>query len=301
MKTTIVTASDGFALHALTYGDPATARAGVLIVPAMGIEQHYYTAFAQWLVARGFYVASFDYRGMGASRPAAFRRSLRGFDADVLTWATRDCAALVEHMDARLGGKPLVWVGHSLGGQILALVPNRARVAAMVTVATGSGYWRENSPSLRRIVWWVWYVAVPVALRLYGYFPGRRMRKIGDLPRGVMAQWRRWCLHPEYVVGVEGDAVRRRFAEVATPILSLSFADDEYLSERNTASIHGFYSGAPREMQRIDPRAEGLGRVGHFGFFRRAHSEALWPRVTDWLVRQTIVRPAATGPAGGAA
>jgi predicted alpha/beta hydrolase len=35
------------------------------------------------------------------------------------------------------------------------------------------------------------------------------LRKVGDLPRGVMAQWRRWCLNREYVVGVEGEGVRR--------------------------------------------------------------------------------------------
>jgi hypothetical protein len=71
----------------------------------------------------------------------------------------------------------------------------RERVTAMVTVATGSGYWLQNSPQLRSYVWWLWYVAAPAAMGLFGYFPGRRLKKLGDLPLGVMRQWRAWCLH----------------------------------------------------------------------------------------------------------
>jgi predicted alpha/beta hydrolase len=280
---TVVAAADGYPLAATTFGDAASARAGVLIVPAMGVDQRYYASFAEWLSGQGFFVTSFDYRGMGRSRPAEFRRSLRGFDADVVTWATRDVPAMVEFVAARTAGRPLLWVGHSLGGQILGLVPNRDRVRAMVTVACGSGYWLENSPRLRAFVWWLWFVAVPVSLRLFGYFPGRRLRKIGDLPKGVMKQWRQWCLDREYVVGAQGEAARRDYAAVTTPILSLSFTDDEYMSARNIESIHGFYSAAPREMRRLHPRDVGETRIGHFGFFRRRFAGTLWPQAGRWL------------------
>lgn len=283
MKKTTVVTSDGFELHATTFGDAVTCRGAVLIAPAMGVEQHYYAAFAQWLAEQGFFVATFDYRGMGRSRPAQYRRSLRGFEADVMTWATRDCAAMVDFVAGRVGDSPLLWIGHSLGGQFLALVPNRQRVVAMLTVATGSGYWRENAAKLRMLVWWLWYVLVPVMLRLHGYFPGRRLRKVGDLPAGVMRQWRDWCLHRDYVVGHEGDDVRRRYAEVTTPILSLSFTDDEFMSRANIESLHGFYSGAPREMKRISPRQIGARAIGHFGFFRRRFADALWPQAGAWL------------------
>jgi predicted alpha/beta hydrolase len=172
--------------------------------------------------------------------------------------------------------RPLYWIGHSLGGQILPFVPNRDRVAKIVTVATGSGYWRENAAPLRRIVWWLWYVVAPLSLRLFGYFPGKRLRKVGDLPRGVMEQWRRWCLNPEYALGAEGDPVRGLYASVKTPIVSLSFTDDEYMSALNTESIHGFFVNAPLKMKRIAPKDIGVGRIGHFGFFRPAFEDSLW-------------------------
>ena len=103
-------------------------------------------------------------------------------------------------------------VGHSLGAQLPGLLRHRDRIAGLVSVAAGSGYWRDNAPQLKRIVLYFWHVLVPLGVAVAGYFPGKRIGKVGDLPRGVVLQWRRWCLHPRYHVGAEGEAVRALFA-----------------------------------------------------------------------------------------
>ena len=223
---------------------------------------------------QGFHALTFDYRGIGLSQ----RRPLAEVDADILTWAQKDVAAAVEVLAERAGGLPMTWIGHSLGGQIVPFVESRVRAAKIVTVATGSGYWRENAPALRRKVWFFWYGAVPLATPLFGYFPGRRLGMVGDLPRGVALQWRRWCLDPEYAVGAEGPAVRALFADVRTPITSFSFSDDDLMSPRNIASIHGFFTGAPRAMRHLKPSDLGVRKVGHFGFFRPEMERPLWSR-----------------------
>jgi len=276
--------ADGFELRGHCYGDPATAKAGLLIAGAMGVEQRFYAEFAQWMASQGYLVLSFDYRGMGASRPDAMRHSLKGLDADIHTWAELDAAAALDELSRRLGtGRPIHWLGHSLGGQILGLLPNRERVSRAVTVGSGSGYWRENAQGLRRYVWWLWYVVVPVVLPLFGYFPGRRLRKVGDLPRGVMAQWRRWCLDRDYMMGEGGAALRAQYAALELPMLSLAFTDDEFMSRRNTESLHSFYSGARPELRRIAPKDIGEPRIGHFGFFRSRFQTSLWPQVSQFL------------------
>lgn len=287
MHQVTVTTSDGFELHATAFGDSRRARAGVLIASAMGVEQTYYADFAHWIAAQGYWAVTFDYRGIGRSRPATRRRSLRGFQADVSAWAQRDCTAMVDWMESRLDGRPLLWAGHSLGGQILGLVERPERIAALLTVAAGSGYWRDYVPRLRRFAPALWYAIVPTVLPLFGYFPGRLLRMIGDVPRGVMQQWRRWCLDPDYLFGVEDPRTRSTYARLTQPILSLSFTDDEYLSERNIESLHAFYAGAAREMRRLAPADIGVDRIGHFGFFRRRHSERLWPLALDWLAARS--------------
>jgi predicted alpha/beta hydrolase len=273
-------ASDGYPLEARVFTSSAS-RGAALIVPAMGVVQDFYAPLASWLASRGWNTVTFDFRGIGASAP----RTLRGFDADILTWAQLDCAAALARARSLAFGRPLLWVGHSLGGQILALTPGNDSVSAAVTVACGVGYWRENAYPLRRYSWWLWHVITPVATGVCGYFPGRALHIIGDLPKGVIRQWSRWCRHPEYAVGVEGDLVRERYRRLTLPMLSLSFTDDEFMSGRNIAVLHAFYARAQRDMRRIAPRDVDLGRIGHFGFFRPDAGERLWPMMLDWINR----------------
>jgi len=269
-----VRTADGREIVGRFFAPGGAAKGAVLIVPAMGTLQDYYRRFAAWLAEQGFVAATFDYRGMGRSRD----RKLRGFKADIFDWARLDCAAMIEALGNENPAVPLYWIGHSLGGQILALVPNRERIAKAVTVATGSGYWLETVPALRPKAFWLFHVIAPIALALWGYFPGRTLRKIGDLPKGVMAQWRAWCLNPHYSYGAESDEVRAQYASVRTPMVSLSFSDDEMMSARGTEAMHGYYSGAPRRMKRISPQEIGVPRIGHFGFFRAAFEGSLWKR-----------------------
>ena len=266
-----VVARDGVEIDSTFVEPRENAKGAVLIVSAMGASQSYYRPLAEWLAREGYHAATFDYRGMGQSRTG----SLRGFRADILDWARLDCAAMVEALAARAPGVPLYWIGHSLGGQILPFVPNREKLSKAVTVAAGSGYWREIVAPFRPKAWWLWFMVAPVATALCGYFPGAKLRKVGDLPRGVIEQWRRWCLSPEYAVG-DGEHVRAQYAAVRTPIVSLSFQDDEMMSVRNTDSLHGFYVNAPRTMKRLAPQDIGARRIGHFGFFRSEFRDSLW-------------------------
>ena len=88
-------------------------RAGVLIVSAMAVEQEYYEPFAQWLAEQGYFVATFDYRGIGRSRKGLLRRVA----ADVVTWAREDTGAMVDFVAQQIGEPPLLWVGHSSAGR----------------------------------------------------------------------------------------------------------------------------------------------------------------------------------------
>jgi predicted alpha/beta hydrolase len=227
---------------------------------------------------------------MGDSAPA----TLKGFEADILTWARQDTAAALAHAHARATGRPVVWIGHSLGGQILAMTPGNESLSAAITIASGVGYWRENAYPLRRYSWWLWHVIAPVATALCGYFPGRRLRMVGDLPKGVIEQWSRWCRHPDYAVGVEGGPMRELYRRPTLPLLSMSFTDDEYMSESNVNVLHGFYVNARREMRRIAPAELGVRRIGHFGCFRADLGERLWPAMMDWVSRSISADRAST-------
>jgi predicted alpha/beta hydrolase len=273
-----VTTGDGHALACRHYPAHGTVRGSIVISPAMGVDQDYYATFARWLAERGYAATTYDYRGTGRSRKAP----LKGFRADLTTWTAQDYHAVLHHAKARHPALPLAVVGHSLGGQLPGLLPDPHLIDRMVTLGTGSGYWRDNAPALKRKVWFFWWFAMPLATRAFGYFPGKRLGMVGDLPTGVIRQWGRWCHHPEYCVGVEAGA-REAFARVRFPVTLISFTDDELMTERGSRTLLGFYVNAPRKFLRISPADVGAKRIGHFGFFRPQFEATLWPRVLELL------------------
>jgi predicted alpha/beta hydrolase len=287
MRAISLNAADGTPLSARVYEAAGAPQGNVVIGGAMGVRQHYYASFAAWLASQGWRVTTFDYRGSGDSAPA----TLRGFRADLFDW-TRDYEAAIDHAHAALPGLPLYLLGHSLGAQLPGLLTNKHKVSGLLSVAAGSGYWRENAPQLKRMILYFWYVAVPLFTRLFGYFPGRKLRKVGDLPVGVIMQWRKWCLNPRYSVGAEGELARQAYAHARFPVLALSFTDDELMTLRGTHSLVGLYENAPRQIERIAPADLAVRRIGHFGPFRSEHEDKLWPRMAQWLQGLSAARAA---------
>lgn len=279
MQTQTLQMDDG-ARIALRRYEPADApRASIVIGGAMGVRQSFYEPFATWLAQQGHVVWTFDYRGSGDSLHG---EPLRTVKADLLDWA-RDYEAVIDAAKAALPDQPLYLLGHSLGAQLPGFLRKPEQVDGLVSIAAGSGYWRENAPRLKRSVLYFWFVLVPLATRIWGYFPGRKLRKVGDLPRGVILQWRKWCLNPRYSVGAEGELAAQSYARVRFPLLALSMTDDELMTLAGTHSLVSLYPAAPSAIERIAPADVQARRIGHFGFFREQFSQSLWPQLVDRL------------------
>ena len=251
------------------------AWATAVVAPAMGVRQDFYAPLARFLSSQGVHALTFDWRGMGYARPAR----LRGFAASVTGWANEDLEGAYAAARAPAPHLPLLHIGHSLGGQLLGAAPGNARVDAALLVNAGSGWYRlnERMPLQVRVFW---FAAIPLLTPLFGYFPGKALRMVGDLPEGVAWQWRRWCLHPEYLLS-EGAAMREAFDRVRCPILSYSFEDDPIITRRGVDSLLGFYRRAAVESRHVAPGAGE--RLGHFGFFSARSRETLWQPALDWL------------------
>ena len=272
--------NDTVSLALRVYEPAGAARASVVIGGAMGVRQSFYEAFARWMAQQGFRVTTFDYRGHGDSLHGA----MRDVNADLFDWA-QDYEAVISAAKAALPMQPLYLLGHSLGAQLPGLLRKPGQVDGLLSVAAGSGYWRDNAPKLRRVVPYFWWVLVPLATRLCGYFPGRALKKVGDLPAGVILQWRRWCLHPAYSVGAEGAAVAQSYGAVRFPVLALSMADDELMTLRGTHNLVNLYANTERRVESISPAELKVRRIGHFGFFRDQFRQSLWPRAVAALAQ----------------
>lgn len=278
----IVRADDGRELHTTTFEPVGPVVAVALIASAMATPASYYTAFARRLAEHGIRAVTFDYR-TAVGTPA----EMRAESADVDRWIADAQAVLTVVSDAARSegaadsGVPVTWIGHSLGGQIIPFL-DHSRLSAIITIASGDGYWRRNAPGLRWKVPFLWRVIAPVALQVKGYFPGRRLGLGGDLPAGVLKQWSRWCLHPEYLQADHPDAPSL-FAAVDVPFRSLSFTDDEVLTDASITHLNGWYAGAALVHERVTPERLGVPRIGHHGFFRRQLAQHWDELVVPWV------------------
>jgi predicted alpha/beta hydrolase len=178
-------------------------------------------------------------------------------------------------------------LGHSLGGQLLGVLPHAEQVAAAVNVSAGSGFYRLNRGMWLQVRIF-WFLAVPLLTPLFGYFPGKRLRMVGDLPAGVARQWRSWCLHPEYLVGRVPHA-RAAFERVRAPLLAWSFDDDTIITREAVQSLNGFYRNAPIDERHVQARVAGR-HLGHFGFFAQRSREDFWTGTLDWLRARVAAR-----------
>jgi predicted alpha/beta hydrolase len=121
-------------------------RGWVVVGGATGVPQVYYRHLAEWLAeTQRLNVLTFDYRGIGASKPT----SLRGFAADLRTWAS-DLRAAVDYAADR---GPTAVVGHSFGGHAFGMTEGHRRTVGLYTFGSGSG-WSGWMPTAEQ--WRVW-------------------------------------------------------------------------------------------------------------------------------------------------
>jgi len=278
-------AADGFELGADLFHPPGEAgppRAVAVVASAMGVRRRFYGAFASWLAEGGIAALTFDYRGIGDSRPLA--GSLRGFDATLHDWGAQDGAAAVAAARARFEGRPLLWIGHSVGGQLLGFVRGAAPDAALF-VASQSG-WHGNWDGLGRLAMiGVWYGLIPAFTAAVGYLPMRWVGQGEDVPKGVAREWASWGRDPEYLWVRARTLGGADFVTYPGPILSYAFADDGYAPRRSVEALLRLYRAARAvELRHVRPGDVGAEAIGHFGFFAPRFRDTLWKEARDWLL-----------------
>ena len=155
-----IEALDGFALGASLH--PARPSRGVALIVsgAMAVPQTYYGDFAGAAAARGFDVVTYDYRGIGASRPAAHAGSLRGFRAAASDWMRLDFEGVHRWVRRELEPQRVAVVGHSFGGNAFGLAPSAHCIDGGVFVAAQSGYWRHWAAPRRYLYAALWHGVV---------------------------------------------------------------------------------------------------------------------------------------------
>lgn len=271
MQSIELTANNRY-LHCVRFDPVSTAKATIVIAAALGVKQRFYQPIARWLSEQGYRVITFDYYGIGQS----VDKPLKHIQSNITDWAELDMTAVIDYAQSCQQSEPLIWLAHSLGGQIVALAHNADKIDKMVTIASGTGYWLKASKQVRRTSWLLWYFAVPVSTPIAGYFPGKRLNMVGDMPAAAMKQWSRWCRSKDYLFDNITAEQTARYNAFSAPINAFHITDDELLQRSNIESLLSHYPNADKILKELSPQMTEHKGIGHFNFFRSQFKESLW-------------------------
>jgi predicted alpha/beta hydrolase len=281
-----IPATDGYLLGASLFLPRGAKRHAVLINSATAVPRKIYRGFAGYLAGRGCAVLTYDYRGVGDSRQKALvgynqPKSLVGFKASMSDWAALDVTGAVAWMRERYHTLPLSFVGHSFGGQALGLLPNNNEVSRALLVAAQAAYWKlMASPERYRVYAMLKFVGAPLA-RLLGYAPAWS-GIAEDLPRDVFLQWVSWVMRKRYLFDDPELGGLKNFAQFHGAMRALVMSDDPWATRPSVELLCSGFTSITPEIVTITP-AEGVARIGHFGFFRSDHRDTLWRSAADWI------------------
>ncbi|GGF95391.1 alpha/beta hydrolase [Rhizobium wenxiniae] len=277
---TSFTCRDGVRLNGHIWPARKKPVARVIINAATGVLARYYHYYADFLAGEGFEVLTYDYRGIGLSRP----ETLRGCGYRWRDWGEQDFDAALRFMTKRAPELPLMVVGHSIGGYLPGLSPEARRIDRMLTMGAQYAWWGDYAAGHRSRLFWRWHMVMPALTAIYGYFPGRKLGWLEDLPAGVANEWsfrgpRMERTHPRH----EREAVLSRFAAVTAPILAICVTDDDIGSAAAIRRTLSYYCNAERIEAGLSPSHYGLDAIGHFSLFHSRHADGFWKDTLSWL------------------
>ncbi|ROS44260.1 alpha/beta hydrolase family protein [Amycolatopsis thermoflava] len=271
----LTVASEGatFVVRLLPAADPAAPV--VLVLPAMAMKAKFYLPLAKALHAAGLSVATVDLRGQGEAKPAL----REGPDFGYRELIEADLPAVAAALRSRFPGAPLHLLGHSLGGQIALLftAAHPDQVAGVVTIGTGTVFWRAFGP--RRWVEALWKIQwIGLVAKVRGWWPGGVLIP-GAMAGGVMTDWARHSRTSRYRPRGGSHDYDRLLREVRVPVLLISLAEDTLGPKSN---VDFLATRVPSQRWHIE-RGAGVAHLDHFEWIK--DSAVLGPAVAEWVTR----------------
>lgn len=263
---------DGVCLPAEHFPANTPSRATLILAPALAVPQRFYAQFASGWSKKGFNVLTFDYRGCGAAKKA-----VPASEAHPLAWGSQDIDAAIRWgLDQ---ATPVVFLGHSMGGQLLGLAPSASQLSAVIFMGATEPHASYYPPKSRLWFNLVWRGLIPAATL------GREQCPLSGLkaPSVAIRQWAKWCTTKGYLFhGLSAEQLAG-YHDLECPLLSIALTDDSYAPATAITPLLQHYRSTEQETVTYSPSDAGVSAVGHFGYFRQNTGQQLWLHTQDWI------------------
>ncbi len=277
-----ITTTDGFQLAASEYRPQHCNGIGVIINGATGVIRKYYQAFASYLCEQGFTVLTYEFRGIGNSKG----RTEESPEPSMLHWGQRDMEAVLTFFSQRHPELQIKGVGHSIGGQLLGIVPDNNRYTSFLNIASQHIYWKNWPLRDRPLTILFFFAVLPLFYKLTGGLPSWVLGA-EYLPKQVARDWSRFGRKKAYIANERGRPLRQGFSDYTGSMMFYAMADDRRFAPPSCVrELAKLFHNADSEVKVLHPRDYDMKAIDHFGFFKKDMNRQIWQESAQWLASQ---------------
>lgn len=278
MKRIDIITKDHYSLAAHLFEPQISNQKVLLINSATGVKQQIYFSVAQFFADHGFTVITYDYRGIGLSKP----HKMRGFEASMRVWGTTDYKALTDYIKSNFEDYKKYCLGHSVGALILGMNPDSEIFEEFIFVGTQNAFVGNLRLKTKIEAYLGFGIVQPLFTVLLGYFPASWFGLGESLPSGSAFDWRILILNKKSTNNLlEKSADFSK--KLKQKVLVIWAEDDAWLTEKGVKSLlENTYATLRPTYRHIYTSESEKGEIGHVNFFR-SYNRKLWKILLDRL------------------
>ena len=279
IETLNILCADDVEIAAALYRTDEKIKGTVMLCPATGITQKFYTKFATWLAAQGYPTITFGNRGIGKSLIGDIKKS----PASIIDWGTLDMPAVLETLKNKFPDQSYHLIGHSAGGQLIGLMPNALDLKSAFVFASSSGNLSNMKFPFRVQAKFFMNFFIPLSNLFFGHTKSPWLGMGEPLPKKAAEDWARWCNGEGYLKTDFGTMIKdHQYDKLTFKTNWLYATDDDIAVRENVQEMQAVYSQCIPKTLVLSPEQNGATEIGHMGFFKSSN-EHLWPLTTTWL------------------
>lgn len=236
-----ITFSDGISNQLSFFKNNTTSTKTIFFLPALGVKAAYYDKFATNLVAIGCNVVTMDWRGLGHSSVRASRKVDFGYK-ELIT----DIDESIDFIHQEIADTSIILAGHSLGGQLgaLLLCKKPTRAIGLIAIASCSVYYKGWTGLGRLPLFFAGLLFNPIS-NILGYFPGKKLGFGGTEFKTVMLDWGDTLKTGKYRPKNDDFNYELAMPDANFPILAISIEHDTMAPHKAVEYLLKKYPNSP--------------------------------------------------------
>lgn len=279
VKEIFVKSSDGYPISVKIFQSHNIHHKLLLVNSATGVRQQIYFSFSKLLSESGFTVITYDYRGIGASKP----KKMKGFKSDMKIWGTQDFKAVTDYIQRHYSDFEKYCLGHSVGALILGMNKDSVIFKKFIFVATQKAYVKYLNFRTKVEAYIGFGIMQPIITKILGYFPAHYFGLGESLPKGNAYDWRTLVFNKKSTNKLL-EQLDNFSHHLHQDVLVIWAEDDLWLTEKGVKLLlEETYPNMKPQYRWVKVSESKKRKIGHINFFRSYNSE-LWQMIEKYLI-----------------